>query len=254
MIPDMKANYHTHTFRCKHADGEDKEYVEAAIKAGIKTLGFSDHCPWIYDDDFVSKIRMLPDEVDDYCRSLEMLREEYKKDIRILIGFEAEYLPALVEKQDAFLKDYPIDYMILGQHFLEHELFPYTGTETQDESVLKKYVDTVIEGLDSGRYLYLAHPDLINYQGFLEIYAKHMLRLCHYLKEHNIPIEINMLGKYQGRHYPRTEFLALAGQVGNSAIIGVDAHTPRHLQNHHVYELCVELAQKYHLKLVDEMI
>ena len=45
---------------------------------------------------------MLPDEVDDYCRSLEMLREEYKKDIRILIGFEAEYLPALVEKQDAF--------------------------------------------------------------------------------------------------------------------------------------------------------
>ena len=34
MIPDMKANYHTHTFRCKHADGEDKEYVEAAIKAG----------------------------------------------------------------------------------------------------------------------------------------------------------------------------------------------------------------------------
>ena len=152
----MKANYHTHTFRCKHADGEDKEYVEAAIKAGIKTLGFSDHCPWIYDDDFVSKIRMLPDEVDDYCRSLEMLREEYKKDIRILIGFEAEYLPALVEKQDAFLKDYPIDYMILGQHFLEHELFPYTGTETQDESVLKKYVDTVIEGLDSGRYLYLA--------------------------------------------------------------------------------------------------
>lgn len=43
----MKANYHTHTFRCKHADGEDKEYVEAAIKAGIKTLGFSDHCPWI---------------------------------------------------------------------------------------------------------------------------------------------------------------------------------------------------------------
>lgn len=26
----MKANYHTHTVRCKHARGEDKAYVEAA--------------------------------------------------------------------------------------------------------------------------------------------------------------------------------------------------------------------------------
>lgn len=254
MTSDMKANYHTHTFRCKHADGEDKEYVEAAIRAGIKTLGFSDHCPWVYEDDFVSTIRMLPSEVDEYCHSLETLRTEYKNDIRILIGFEAEYLPALIEKQDALLKDYPIDYMILGQHFLEHETSPYAGTETQDEAILKKYVDTVIEGLDSGRYLYLAHPDLINYRGSLEIYTKHMRYLCQYLKDHNIPIEINMLGKYQGRHYPREEFLAIAGEVGNTAIIGVDAHTPRHLQNHHVYELCVELAQQYHLNLVEEMI
>ncbi len=44
----MLANYHTHTERCYHASGEDKEYVEAAIKAGLKVLGFSDHCPWIF--------------------------------------------------------------------------------------------------------------------------------------------------------------------------------------------------------------
>lgn len=29
----MKANYHTHTTRCQHAFGEDREYVEEAIRA-----------------------------------------------------------------------------------------------------------------------------------------------------------------------------------------------------------------------------
>lgn len=249
----MYANYHTHTYRCQHATGEDKEYVEAAIQAGIKILGFSDHCPWIYNSDFVSGIRMLPSEVDDYCHSLETLREEYKKDIEIYIGFESEYLPELIAKQDDFLKAYPIDYMILGQHFMGSELAPYTGSETIDESVLKRYVDLVIEGMESGRYLYLAHPDLIHYTGPEEIYAKHMLRLCNYLKAHNIPVEINMLGQYQGRHYPRKSFLKLAQQTGNTAIIGSDAHTPRHLGNVNVYNQCEALTKAYDLKLVEKL-
>ena len=40
---NLIANYHTHTKRCHHACGEDREYVEAAIESGLKILGFSDH-------------------------------------------------------------------------------------------------------------------------------------------------------------------------------------------------------------------
>ena len=60
----MKANYHTHTKRCQHAFGEDREYVEEAIRAGLRILGFSDHCPWIYKSDYVSNIRMTPQGTD----------------------------------------------------------------------------------------------------------------------------------------------------------------------------------------------
>ena len=42
----MRTNFHTHTMRCNHADGTDRAYVEAAIKSGIKVLGFSDHVPY----------------------------------------------------------------------------------------------------------------------------------------------------------------------------------------------------------------
>ena len=74
----MLANYHTHTKRCHHAWGEDREYVEAAIKAGLQVLGFSDHCPWVYPDGFVSGIRMTPAETEEYFDSLEWLKKEYE--------------------------------------------------------------------------------------------------------------------------------------------------------------------------------
>ena len=79
----MKANYHTHTSRCHHAEGEDREYIENAIKGGYKVLGFSDHCPWVYRDGFVSGIRMLPSQLDDYFKSLTDLKAEYSSDKNI---------------------------------------------------------------------------------------------------------------------------------------------------------------------------
>lgn len=225
----MKANYHTHTMRCQHASGEDKEYVEAAIAAGIQILGFSDHCPWIYPDDYVSNIRMVPSEVEDYVTSLERLRREYRNDIEILIGFEAEYMTELLEEQDRFLADYPIDYMILGQHFLGQESnFTYSGRMSADEDRLVRYVDQCIEGIASGRYAYLAHPDLIYYAGADEIYAREMRRLCKEMKEKNVPLEMNLLGISIHRNYPDSRFWKIAKETGNQVIFGRDAHDPKH--------------------------
>ena len=56
----MKTNYHTHTFRCKHAVGDDEAYVLAAIGAGFDRIGFADHCPWPFASGYRSGIRMEP--------------------------------------------------------------------------------------------------------------------------------------------------------------------------------------------------
>lgn len=248
MLPQY--NYHTHTYRCKHASGEDRDYIEAAIKAGFKILGFSDHCPWIFKDDYVSFIRMEPKDVDGYFTSLEKLKEEYKNDIRILIGFESEYVPEMQEEQDKLLEGYPLDYMILGQHFLGSEPDSvYTGSPTKDETILERYVDLVIEGLKTGRYLYLAHPDLLNFTGADEIYEKHMTRLCEFLKEADIPLEINMLGAFEGRHYPYGKFLKIAKKTGNTCIVGIDAHAPEQLLNKKGYQIVEGIIEKYSLPL-----
>lgn len=250
----MYANYHTHTKRCGHAEGEDKEYIEAAIKAGIKELGFSDHCPWVFKENYISEIRMLTSQVDDYFDSLTSLRDEYKNDIKIYIGFEAEYDHSLIEMQDEFLADYPLDYMLLGQHFLGTETdHIYTGAAWEDEAVLKRYVDTTLEGMASGRYLYMAHPDVIHFTGPDDIYEKHMSRLCKWLKEHNIPVEINMLGAFQGRHYPSDKFLRIVKAVGNDVIIGIDAHAPEQITNDYGYEVCEKIIEKYGFPVVEKL-
>ena len=249
----MLANYHTHTKRCMHADGEDREYVEAAIQAGYKILGFADHCPWVYPDkSFVSGIRMAPSQVDEYFYSLEALKKEYEKDIKIYIGFETEHCPDMLPEQDKLLADYPVDYMLCGQHFLGAEYVSfYAGRPRGDEDFLKRYVDTAIDGIRSGRYLYLAHPDLVNFTGDEEVYRKHMKRLCGVLKKADIPVEINVLGLWTGRRYPSKRFLELAKETGNKAIIGVDAHALEHLLNKEAVEKARALAEEFGLPLMD---
>ena len=89
----MTRNYHTHTFRCHHAAGTEKEYVEEALKNGLTLLGFSDHSPYIFPGDYYSKFRMFPEQTADYYRTLGLLREEYQGRLDIRIGFEMEYYP-----------------------------------------------------------------------------------------------------------------------------------------------------------------
>ena len=249
----MLANYHTHTKRCHHASGEDREYVEAAIQAGFQILGFSDHCPWVFSrKDFVSGMRMSPAEADGYFYSLDSLKKEYARDIKIYIGFETEHCPDLLSAQDELLKEYPLDYMIMGQHFLGVEYDSvYTGWKHSQEEVLKGYVDTVIDGIKTGRYLYVAHPDLVNFTGEEVLYKQHMKRLCVALKEEDIPIEINILGLWESRQYPAKRFLELAKETGNKAIIGMDAHSPKQLLNTETVERAKMLCAEYKLPLVD---
>lgn len=248
----MFANYHTHTTRCRHAVGEDREYVEAAIASGLKILGFSDHCPWIYPDGFVSGIRLSPQEVDGYFSSLEKLKKEYENDIKLYIGFESEYCAPLQQAQEEFLKDYPVDYMILGQHFLGLESESvYVGAMTAQENSLIRYVDIVLEGLATGQYLYLAHPDVLHFVGDDDTFKKHMRRLLSYLKEKNIPAEINLQGLADNRHYPSVNYFELLKEIGNDVILGIDAHDPALLLNKEIQEKASALCRQYGLNVID---
>lgn len=233
-----KANYHTHTWRCKHAKGTEREYIERAIEAGMEVLGFSDHVPWPFKD-YVSPIRMDMNQLPEYFETLLALREEYKGKIEIKIGFEAEYLPDYWEELQKELKKYPVDYLIMGQHYLGTEHPSNLMSRMADNGkLLEGYVDTVLEGLGTDAFAYLAHPDLPKFTGDRSVYKEQMERLCLGCKKLGIPLEINMSGVYENVHYPSEEFWKMAAKAGTEAVIGYDAHTAHMLQQEELYAQC----------------
>lgn len=225
----MIANYHTHTFRCNHATGEDREYVEKAIERGLKVLGFSDHCPQFFPTDHYSGFRMRPDKMDDYVTSVLDLRREYKNDIDIKLGLEIEYYPEIFGKLDEFLAQYPLEYYILGQHFIHNEYDTHisSGWAEHDDDMLKNYTDEILEALGTGKFTYLAHPDLFAYSGSDELYRSEAIRLCEGAKALGIPLEVNFLGLAEGRIYPCDRFFKIATEVGCDFVLGCDAHNPK---------------------------
>lgn len=244
-LKEKVINMHTHTIRCQHARGEEREYVEKAIEAGFEVLGFSDHAPYIFEKDYVSPIRMRLDELEGYVDTVLSLKQEYKKEIEIYCGLEMEYFPKYFDKTMAEIDAYPIDYMILGQHFYDGEE-GWIGTKRPwtDEKQLELYVKRILDGLATERFFYVAHPDIMCYTGELEIYRKHMRKILQELKKRKMPIEVNVNGFRDRLHYPNPEFIRLGVENGNDFVIGVDAHAPEELLDFETYKECMQLVEK----------
>jgi len=231
-----KVNFHTHTMRCKHAQGEDREYVEAAIKAGFEVLGFSDHAPYLFEDGFVSRMRMDMEQLGEYAESIHSLKKEYAGDIEIYCGLEMEYFPKRFEKTIAEIMKQPMDYLLLAQHYFDDEVGNINvGTPWPDEEHLELYVNRILEAADKKLFLYVAHPDIIHFTGSDEVYERQMTRLALGLKNRNIPVEINASGLFYGSRYPNPKFVEIAKRCGNDFIIGVDAHAPERLLDFETY-------------------
>ncbi len=233
----MKANYHTHTYRCKHATGMDEMYVQSAIRAGFDILGFADHTPWPYESSYTSGIRMDVSQLLDYATSLRGLKERYQDRLNILIGLECEYFPRYMSWLKEAKEAYQLDYLIFGAHYIgSDEDFPYVGYACRDTAVMYRYADMCVEGMQTGLYAYLAHPDLFmrrrdTWDDDCQAVAK---AICSCALECGMPLEYNLNAHVIGGGeclFPRLEFWELAAMMGNKVVIGYDAHQPEMLEN-----------------------
>ena len=252
----MIANYHSHTSRCGHAEGTEREYVEDALKAGLKILGFSDHTPYDFFDSTPRNrpMRMMPEELPDYADTVRALAETYRGRIKIKLGVEAEYYPRYFSRLLELLRANGVQYMILGQHFLGNEIDDaYSGRPTFDRKLLERYVAQTAEALDTGLFTYFAHPDLIRYVGSGKIYDREMRRLCRKAKETGTPLEVNLLGVRENRHYPNEHFWRIAAEEENDVILGCDAHRPADLADQKSEAWARAFAERLGLRLQESV-
>ena len=250
-MKNILANYHTHTARCGHASGSDREYVEAAVESGFQVLGFSDHSPMIFKSGYKSNFRVPAEKAEEYFNSILSLKEEYKNKIEIHVGVEVEYYPHMFEDYEKYIHSFPCEYLILGQHFVfDEEKTASVFNPNDDVERLKGIYDNLIAAVRTEKFLYVAHPDSIKFTGPSEVFLKEAERFIKVARDYNIPLEINRLGLHDGRNYPRKDFWKLVGEYGNPVIIGADAHNPEALKDYEYLQGCVDLAKECRVNLI----
>ena len=256
-----KINLHTHSF---FSDGKNslEEHILAAIEKGFTVLGFSEHSLHPLDPAFYyavdSNWHMLPDRFSEYATAVKALKEKYADRIKILLGFEADYLvlpgtgSAIPDK--ASYADFAPDYLIGSVHFINTPAGFFT-VDNKAEEVQKalnsfyRQPDGTINGraavcdyfeaerrmLEGGNFEIMGHPDLIRLRnGALhffdetESWYKEELKLTAKAAARAGAIaEINTGAIGRGLMddvYPSAQFMEYLHEEGVPVCINSDAH------------------------------
>ncbi|MCH5350839.1 MAG: PHP domain-containing protein, partial [Clostridiales bacterium] len=156
----IKSNYHTHNFLCGHAGGTVKDYVESAVRCGLKVIGISDHfaapiaskSPYITPQTIQSR----------YLSQFDEARALFGGRIDILSAVEIEYFEGYEDYYKNLLNK--LDYLVLGQHEFIYKGVHYDSFfDGVNDDNITAYFKSVEHGLKSGYFAILAHPDLIFY-------------------------------------------------------------------------------------------
>lgn len=74
----MKANYHTHTARCGHAEGMDEEYVRRRSSGDLTSWVFRITCMAVQNGYVHPTVRMHISQMPEYLASVRALAEKYR--------------------------------------------------------------------------------------------------------------------------------------------------------------------------------
>lgn len=238
-------NFHTHTRLCKHASGEPQDYLAEAAKAGCSALGFSDHCPYPSEEAamFWPETRMGESDIPvyiDWVGKAAAAAREAGLGFPVYLGFECEWDRAMYSwYKDDLLGAVGADYLVLGSHWiaLEGGEHLYIAEVSDSASLLRRYIDQTIEGMCSGVYKFVAHPDMFmsGWREWNEEAIACSKALLDAAEDLGIPLEVNGYGMVKRPNgtsrgtrfqYPYLEFWELVAERGLRVICNSDAHEP----------------------------
>ena len=71
--------------------------------------------------------------------------------------------------------------------------------------------------------------------------------------ETDTPLEINLLGLREDRHYPTVRFFKIAAEVGNTVVLGVDAHQPECIGEPNSLKRAKEIAEECGIQILEDI-
>jgi len=245
----MYADNHVHTQYCPHGSTDEMEdYVQAAIRKGLRQLTFTEHAPLPIEDTTPEKdSAMRVKYVSAYLKRGNELREKYKEEIVIHTGFEIDYIEGKEQETLRFLKRYPetVPHSLVSVHFLKLSEEDYFCIDYSKDAFLnkisvvsysylaKRYVETLLKALSTpfGKWTpkRIGHITLIN--KFIESHGQTDLvdwkKILDKVKAMGYALDYNFAGidkPYYKKTYPNEELAGQARNLGIQLIYGSDAH------------------------------
>lgn len=244
-VPD----YHMHTPRCNHATGTVADYADAALAAGLKEIGMSDHSPM--PNGFDAAWRMDHFELKDYIEEVKHAQKKYSGQLTIRLGIEADFHPGTESYVMEMIETHPWDYVIGSVHFIDDWGFDNPDAiqiwdSWKIEDAYCAYFNLVAESASSGLFNIIGHPDLIKKFGHRppadsKSVNSAMESMLQAVKEADVALEISSAGlrKPVGEVYPQATIIKRAAELGIPFSFGSDAHAPTEVG--HAMDDCLHL-------------
>jgi histidinol-phosphatase (PHP family) len=203
-----------------------ESYVERAIDLGIDIYGFSEHAPMDFDEQY----RLKFNEMALYESDVNNLQKKYSDKIKILLGYEVDYLKGHIDRR---VLDANVDYLIGSIHFLgkwgfDNPEFIDNYKNRNIDDIWQEYFNNIESMAKMGSFDIVGHLDLIKIFNFM---PKKDIRLIatpalKAIKKSNMVIELNSAGlrKPTKEIYPSPLLLELAYELDIPITFSSDAH------------------------------
>ncbi|MGK0455994.1 MAG: histidinol-phosphatase (PHP family) [Zhongshania aliphaticivorans] len=227
-----------HTPLCGHATGKPIEYARCAVEKGINVITFTCHIPMEWEAFGQKGTRMRYDQIEEYRKLVNDASEEARSfGLEVLCGIEAEVYPdeKHMKPMDKILNEYQWDFVLGSLHaHCRSYLGWFKDNGIRDNHArINCYFRHLREGVLSGRYDSMSHPDVIRTYGVVSEFspAEHEAVIRDFLQavvDQDICMEINTSGLTKGAFevHPDPLILDWASEMGVKLTIGSDSHRP----------------------------
>jgi len=227
---------HIHSLISHDGKASIRENCLKAREIGLNEIGFSEHLDLFPSDPHFGK-----HDYEQYREEILNARKEFP-DLKIRMGVEATYLPAIRKELQDYLADKEYDYVMGAVHLVKNGELSISEEDGCREFFSKKpaedcyqeYFELILEAVRSGLFDAIAHLDIINRYGvdycpdweWQSCYGL-IRRIFEGMIKRGIALEINSAGLRQSpnRTYPGQGLLEFYRELeGEMITLGSDAH------------------------------
>ena len=254
---------HVHTPYCPHGTNDTfEQYVERAIEVGIDEISFTEHFPLpdgfkdpAPDNDSSIEI----EQMEDYIRDVNKIKNKYKDKIQINVGSEVDYIEGFEKEIKERLNKYGkyLEDSILSVHMIKIEdkyyCMDFSSEEFEKivnllgsvEDVYNLYYDTLIKAVnaDLGKY----KPKRIGHLNLVRKYNKKfpydystnekLKQLVELIAEKGYELDYNVAGLFKedcGEVYISGYLAKLVKQHNIKVVLGSDSHSAKYIDKYDI--------------------